>query len=461
MLVQFSVENFLSFKETAILSMVGYMPIKEYEEGEQTNIFHAPGDRIKLLKSGVLYGANGSGKSNVIAAMGFFKNFIENSSSKRQAEDKIDVLRFLLSSETQDKPSGFEIIFYLGNTRFRYGFEVDEEKVHGEWLFVLRPEARTEAKLFTREFQSISCSLKHFKEGRGLEHNTRSNALFLSTVAQLNGELANQLLKWFKNDLIILSGLDDEKLVGKTIEKIKQEAKFKRQLVHFFKTIRIGFEDIELVEEEDLLDSLLNIPENIPIEIQDVLKDLQDLQSKIKKMQSSKVESAAISINFLHKKFDAAQNVVDLVILDFGLQSKGTQKLFNIFGWLFDAIERGKTLVIDELDSSLHTLLTMELIQFFHSEANKQAQLIFTSHDTNLLRKEIFRRDQIWFAEKNNLGASTLYSLVEYKINQATVRNDASFEKDYLLGKYGAIPFLGDLKQFKRDFLYEQKREEV
>jgi AAA15 family ATPase/GTPase len=277
----------------------------------------------------------------------------------------------------------------------------------------------------------------------------------------LNGELANQLLKWFKNDLIILSGLDDEKLVGKTIEKIKQEAKFKRQLVHFFKTIRIGFEDIELVEEEDLLDSLLNIPENIPIEIQDVLKDLQDLQSKIKKMQSSKVESAAISINFLHKKFDAAQNVVDLVILDFGLQSKGTQKLFNIFGWLFDAIERGKTLVIDELDSSLHTLLTMELIQFFHSEANKQAQLIFTSHDTNLLRKEIFRRDQIWFAEKNNLGASTLYSLVEYKINQATVRNDASFEKDYLLGKYGAIPFLGDLKQFKRDFLYEQKREEV
>jgi uncharacterized protein len=453
MFVQFSVSNFLSFKDAATLSMVGYTPIKEHESD---NVCYDPNEKIKLLKSGVLYGANGSGKSNVIAAMGFFRNFILTSSNERQANDEIKVLRFLLSSDTDDKPSSFEMIFFIGDIRFRFGFEVDKEKVHAEWLFALKPDSRTETQLFTREFQSISSSLKHFKEGKGLGDKTRANALFLSTVAQLNGEIANQLLSWFKTDFRIISGLEDESLAGYTIEKIKNEPKFKSQLVEFFKNIRIGFEDIELVEEDKLFESLFSFPKNMPIEMQEVLRDLKSIQDRMRQIQHAKVESKSISINFSHKKFDAAGDFLEMVILDFELQSKGTQKLFNIFGLLIDSIEHGKTLIVDELDSRLHTLLTIEIVNLFHSKANKKAQLIFTSHDTNLLRKDIFRRDQIWFTEKNILGATDLYSLVEYKINQATVRNDASFEKDYLLGKYGAIPFLGDIKKFKLDFLDEQ-----
>lgn len=459
MLVQFSVENFLSFKDTATFSMVGYAPIKEHESHESScNIMYDPTQKNKLLKSGVLYGANGSGKSNLLSAMSFFKKFILSSSNERQAGDEIKVLRFLLSSETDQEPSSFEMIFYVENVRYRYGFEADKSKIHSEWLFVLNPEVSVkEIKLYTREFQTVSSSRQHFKEGKGIEDKTRPNALFLSTVAQLNGEIATKILTWFKTDFRTVSGLEDENLVGFTIEKMKNEPKFRNQLVEFFKNIRIGFEDVEIVEEDRLLESLFHFPQEMPAEMQEVLKDLKNLQDRMKQLQGSKVESKSISINFMHKKFDPNEDFLELVVLDFGLQSKGTQKLFNIFGVLIDTIENGKVLVIDELDAQLHTLLTLELIKFFHSRANKKAQLIFASHDTNLLRKDIFRRDQIWFTEKNKIGATDLYSLVEYKINQATVRNDASFEKDYLLGKYGAIPFLGDINRFKNEFLDGQE----
>jgi len=462
MLVQFNIENFLSFKDSATFSMVGYPPIKEHENDEYLcSVFYDPTEKIKLLKSAVLYGANGSGKSNLLSAIRFFRTFILTSSNEKQADDEIKVLRFLLSTETDNKPSSFEMIFYVGDTRFRFGFEADKQKVHSEWLFSLKNESSAkETKLFTREFQNIKLNRQFFKEGKGLEDKTRPNALFLSTVAQLNGEIATRIIQFFRKNIRVISGLEDESYAGFTIEKCKNEPKFKTQLVEFFKNIRIGSEDIEIIEEDKLFESLFNFPKNMPPELQEVLVDLKSLQKRVKSIQSTKVESKSVTINFLHKKFDDTENFLELVILDFGLQSKGTQKLFNIFGILIDSIENGKLLVVDELDSRLHTLLTMELIKFFHSKINKKAQLIFASHDTNLLRRDLFRRDQIWFTEKNNIGSTDLYSLVEYKVNQAAVRNDASFEKDYLLGKYGAIPFLGDIQKFKTDFLNEQQEQE-
>jgi AAA15 family ATPase/GTPase len=441
--------------------MVGANPIKEHEGIEKlSNVFYDPTEKMKLLKSAVLYGANGSGKSNLLSAMNFFNKFILTSSNEKQAGDEIKIVSFLLSSQTDSEPSSFEMIFYLENTRFRYGFQVDKEKVHTEWLFGFDESTmKTERKLFTREFQEITINNKSFKEGKGLENNTRSNALFLSTVAQLNGEIATKLLVWFKNNFNVISGLDDAQYANFTVEKCQKEPKFKVQLLDFFKNIKIGFEDFEIIEENQLLENLFNLPTHIPNELQDFFKALKNLQEKMRNLQNTKIEGKSITINFLHKKFDESGNFMELVALDFGLQSKGTQKLFNIFGVLMDAIENNKIVAIDELDSRLHTLLTMELIKFFHTKGNKNAQLIFASHDTNLLRKDIFRRDQIWFTEKSDFGATDLYSLVEYKINQATVRNDASFEKDYLLGKYGAIPFLGNIQQFKNDFLYAQEQE--
>lgn len=146
--------------------------------------------------------------------------------------------------------------------------------------------------------------------------------------------------------------------------------------------------------------------------------------------------------------------------LNFKFESLGTTKLFALLGPFFDTIQNGGVLIIDEFGTSLHTQLSVELLKLFYSTMNVLgAQLIITTHDTNLLRKDLLRRDQIWFAEKSSEGVSDLYSLVEYKINQAnSVRNDASFSKDYLLGRYGAIPYFGNIDKFIKE--YGSKKEE-
>ena len=442
MFVQFKTGNFLSFKDIATFSMVGYAPIKEHEtEDTLCSVFSDPTGKIKLLKSSVLYGANGSGKSNLLSAMDFFRHFILTSSNAQQATDEIDVLRFLLSTQTDNTPSFFEMIFIINETRYRFGFETDTKKIHSEWLFSLKNEASAkETKLFTRQFQDIKYNRQFFKEGKGLDNKTRSNALFLSTVAQLNGDIANQILIWFKTNFTIISGLEDT-TTSYTISKFQKEDNFKKIVIEFFKSLQIGFDTIE-IKEKDISDS------------KTLLKAF--LQgTEIEGVKNGFSKEQELSIHTLHKKFNTRDEFVKYESMPFDLESKGTKKIFSLLGPLINTIQNGKILIVDELDTRLHTLLTLELIKLFHSKINKKAQLIFVSHDTNLLLKDNFRRDQIWIAEKDKIGATDLYSLVEYKVNQATVRNDASFEKDYLLGKYGAIPFLGDIQKFIIDFLNE------
>ncbi len=458
MLVEFKVGNFLSIKDPVTLSMVGYSPLKEHENiNESCNIFQDPSGKNKMLKSAILYGANGSGKSNFLTAMQFVKQFILTSSNDRQASDSIDVLPFKFSTQTENQPSLFEIIFHINDARYRYGFEADREKVHYEWLFELKnkPSAK-ETRLFTREFQDIKPNSRSFKEAKGIKNNTRPNALFLSTVAQLNGALSTEILSWFKTDFNVISGLEDT-TTEYTISKFLKDKEFKNLVIDFFKTIQIGFDGIEVIEDNKAIEESI---QNIPTEISDEVTDLLNAFMRLREKTKDKDEDPKhVTINTLHKIFNSKNKPQGLASLDFNLQSKGTIKIFSLLGPVIDTVQNGKTLIIDEFDSRLHTLLTTEIIaNFFHSKMNSNAQLIIASHNTNLLKKEIFRRDQIWFTEKDEFGATDLYSLVEYKINQSLVRNDASFEKDYLLGKYGAIPFLGNLKQFIKDYLNEQKK---
>ena len=457
MLVEFSVKNFLSFNESMTFSMVGSKPVKELEEDKDiSNIFYDPSEKNKILRSAVIYGANGSGKSNLFNAMGFVRRFIQISANDSQATDEIKVLSFLLNESNNEIPSSFEIILYIENIMYRYGFEADKEKIHSEWLFrLLNEPSAKETQLFMREFQTISPNSRSFKEGKGIEDKTRPNALFLSVAAQFNGEISKSLLNWFKNDFNIISGLENT-TTSYTVSKYRKDEIFRNNLIEFFKLTDIGIQDI-IVEEQDLntQDEESNDLADTPTQFKDALTNLINIGKKIKNVEAKK-----ISISTLHKKFGNDKSFLGNTALDFSLESKGTQKLFSLLGPWLDTLENGKILIVDELDSRLHPLLTMELVKLFHSKLNKKnAQLVFASHDTNLLRKDIFRRDQIWFAEKDEFGATDLYSLVEYKINQATaVRNDASFEKDYLLGKYGGIPFFGDIQNFLNEFIYEQEQ---
>jgi AAA15 family ATPase/GTPase len=421
MLLEFSVGNYLSFKTKTTLSLFA-TPIKEHVN---TNIFST--ERYDLLKGAVLYGANASGKSNFIKSMSVMCRLVLQSFEKSSA-DELDIVPFLLNTTTENKPSFFEAVFLIDNIRYRYGFEVDNRTIHAEWLF--EAQKQTEKPLFIREKDGIEVMPRAFQEGRDLEERTRDNALFLAVADQFNGKTAKKIIKWF-NNFITISGLSHEGYKGVTFGMLENK-QTQHTLLDFYKKLDLGFEDISISRKP--FD-----PKEFPADMfEGLMKQLiTDLEGTLK-----------IDIKTIHTKYDAKDKPVAKVEFDMRSQeSSGTNKLFNISGPVFDVLNDGGVLVVDELDASLHPLLTLTITRLFNSkEFNRNnAQLIFATHDTNLLNYGNYRRDQIYFVEKNKYGASEMYSLVEYKEEGKTIRKDRSFEKDYIEGRYGAIPFIGNL----------------
>lgn len=391
MLVEFTVGNHLSFKDNKTLSLEA-APIKEFEK----NVFKI--GNYNLLKSAVIYGANSSGKSNLIKGLTTMQQIVIESAKKTSTE-KIDVTPFLLNLDSEKKPSYFEVLIMIGGYRYRYGFEVDENIVHTEWLF--RCKSKKELPLFYREKNKIEIT-KDFVEGKGLEERTRENALFLSVVDQFNGEISKEIMGWFGKQQI-LSGIKHEKGRFLTLAFFEQDS-LKQQVHDFLNHFNLGFKDFEIISDH---------------------------------MSTSKVKT-------LHNKYNAEKEVIGSHSFDLNLQeSSGTNKLFDFAGDILFGLLTGTVTIIDELDAKLHPLLTMAIVKLFNSESRNErnAQLIFATHDTNLLNYGEFRRDQIYFTEKNEYEETDLYSLVEYKDK---IRNDRNYEKDYIQGRYGAIPFIGN-----------------
>lgn len=420
MLVEFSVSNFLSFKNKVTFSMVGANSVKELKE---THLFKDPLERLSLLKTAAVYGANGSGKSNLFNAIRFMKNFTLNSFRDALLNEdmgkNINITKYLLDEESEKYPSFFEITFYLANIRYRYGFEVDEKIVHKEWLFAVKN--KQEVRLFNREGKVFKHSDVNFKEGKNIEKgNIRDNVLVLSLLAHTTEAISKKIVDWFNDTLKQISGLYDTSHEYYTIQKIKDDEDFRDWVIQFIKFLDI----IEITTESQSSQSsiIVNNPKNLVPE------------SRIDKLLT------------WHEKKNKDGKYIDKVAFDFKLlESDGTKKLIYFLGPLYDVLKNGKILVVDEFDARFHTLLSLKIIDFFHYSNFNNAQLIVISHDTNLLKKEIFRRDQIWFAEKSNIGFTDIYSMVEYK--ELKIRNDASFEKNYLSGKYGAIPYFGNITE--------------
>jgi AAA15 family ATPase/GTPase len=428
MFIEFTVSNFRSFKDPTTLSMVA-AKIKARDQNINENNTIVINENLTLLTSSAIYGANASGKSNLIKAMSFMKKLVLTSSKESLVNEPIRVNPFRLSTATESKPSLFQIIFLLDNTKYRYGFEANSKEIVSEWLFAASP--LKESRLFTRDELGIHVS-RNFKEGRGLENKTRANALFLSVSAQWNGEISKKILGWF-NNLKVISGLNDSSFKNFTIQQFEQ-GNLREGIINLVKSLDLAITDITSKKIED--DKVkMYFPENIPPAI---------FQAAIKDLESEKV-----LLQTEHKKFNEAGLPISNEYFNLRTEeSDGTEKLFYMSGPILDVLANGSILFIDEMEARLHPLITQKLICLFNSiDTNpKRAQIIFTTHDTNLLSNKIFRRDQIWFIEKDRFGCSHLYSLSELK-----VRNDASFEKDYIEGRYGAIPFLGNIQTISID----------
>ncbi len=421
MLVEFSVGNFKSFKEVATFSMVAANLKSKNKQLDTDNVFKYK-NNMDLVKTAAIYGSNASGKSNFIRAFVFMRNFIINSSKETQATEYIEVENFKLCSSTENKESFFETIFVIDGIRYRYGFELDTRAIKAEWLY--RAKIR-ETKLFFRKKNEFDLS-GTFEEGKGLETKTRENALFLSVCAQWNGELAKLLLKWFKNCGVI-SGLNDIGYRPFT-ERQTEKPEYKDKILRFIKDFDFGISELK-IEKHSVT------PESFP----------KDFPKEIKRIILDTGGGEKTTIATTHKKYNEKNEHIGEVSFDLDQnESDGTKKAFAFSGPLIDVLEKGLVLFVDELDARFHPIITQAIIGMFHNKEinSKNAQLIFVTHDTNLLDNSFFRRDQVWFMEKNKYGATDLYSLVDFK-----VRNDASFEKDYISGKYGAIPFLGGFQR--------------
>jgi uncharacterized protein len=422
MLIEFSIGNYRSFKEKVTFSMVAANLVAKDKQLDANNVFTVDDD-LKLLKSAAIYGANASGKSNFAKALAFMMRFIASSSKDTQSTDAIPIEPFRLSTETDAKPSFFELAFIMAGVKYRYGFEVTKKQVISEWLFYT-PKIR-ETRLFERKVDTFQIS-KAF-DADGIQKRTRKNALFLSVSAQFNVEVAVKILSWLESTIFIVSGLRDVGLVDFTINCLSEKHEYKTNIIQMIKKLDLGIGDIQVKEQEFSMDHL---PSNMPDEMRE--------------MMARHAGEKTVSILVSHRKFDHDGQYSMMENFDLSQhESDGTQKIFALAGPLVDTLEEGKTLIIDEFDARLHPLISRAIVELFNDQETNpnNAQLIFMTHDTNLLSNQIFRRDQIWFAEKNRYGATDLYSLAEYKI-----RNDASFESDYIKGKYGAIPYIGDLK---------------
>lgn len=414
MLIDFSVDNFLSFRETSTLSMERITRLRE-EQRDKSNIFSVPETKSELLKSAVIYGANASGKSNLLAAMHFSVHFVCDSAHRYQIGDSIPVVPFLFSEDCKTKPSGFEFRFYLSGSLFRYGFQVTQKQVKSEWLY------RDEKMLFVRDEDKIEPS-DSFTEN-SLILKTRDNGLFLSTCAQFNEPIATKILMNFFYRINFLMGASPLGTLPISIEMYKKPV-LREKMLRLLHVAGTSIKDIHTEIDEEKVDE--NDPRREVFSHRDFGNDNLTLRT-LKKITTT------------HSVGDHSYE------LDFELESAGTQKMFSLSGPFLDTLAEGKILVVDELDANLHPILVKYLIGLFHQGNHNYAQLIFATHNANLLNSELFRRDQIWFTEKNHDEATEIYSLADYRLdNGGKVRQDASYEKDYLHGRYGAIPFLAN-----------------
>lgn len=421
MLLEFTVKNFRSIQEAQTLSMVA----NKDSLMQDTNCFDSGLQAIpKLLRSAVVYGANASGKSNLILAMVMMKDIVINSAVRIREGDKfVNVTPFLFDHENIGEATEFEIAFMDDGVRYQYGFAVNNTQILKEWLLVYK--ARKAQRWFERNYDHRTKTYEwyfgpHFYENQKhslWKESTRINALFLSSSVNLNSAQLRPIYNWFDTKLLVSTGGLSNPL-GFNVNLLKNPNN-KKRIIKFLQAADLNITNIELK-----------------------YKKVKSVELQLDFTGSStsgtfKEEEMPV-MNFYHKGVQDED-----VKLPFEHESHGTKKLAYYAEPILNALDQGSLLVIDELEAGLHPKMTQFVINLFYdNDLNKKnAQLIFSTHQTSLLDTKFLRRDQIWFMEKNDKDASVLYSLTDF-----SPRATENIEKGYLQGRFGGIPFLGALK---------------
>jgi len=412
MLLSFRFANFRSFREEQELSLVAG-PFTDHPEV----ILRSEGLRDGVLPVAAIYGANASGKTNVLRALQFMANAVRSSNKDWPPDGPAPVEPFALDQESKREPSRFVADFLVDGKRHQYGFALDSEAVLEEWHFAY-PTGKKQTWFSRKSGEPMSFGAKMPGENRTIESLTRPNSLFLSAAAQNNHEALLPVYRWFSTSLSFVRG-NRSSLEAKTAELCDTD-EYRSAVTQLMTVADLGIADMT-VRQEKLPERILRIVgdafvstlkrEGVPLEFQEV----------------------RAQVELLHR--------VGSKTIPFALdeESDGTRAFFGLLGPIISALKDGGIVSIDELDASLHSLLAIQLIRLFsdHSRNPRAAQLIFNTHDTNLLSSGLLRRDQIWFTEKNNDASTHLYPLSDFK-----PRRNENLESGYLQGRYGAIPFI-------------------
>ena len=423
MLINFTFGNFRSFKDEKTLSM------EATSNSEHKESLISIGN-YNLLPVAVMYGANSSGKSNVIKAFSTFKYMILDS-IKNDRDSELDFDPFKLAENTQDSSMSFEMQFIIDDKTYRYGFESNEKEIIAEWLF--EKGKKKENFLFEVEDGEIEINKKHFSEANGFDNMFLGNKLFLPIVAQQSkkAKKSMNIMQWFKTNFNTISGINPQGYERFTLKMLGKRQVDYNNAIDFFKKLDLGFSDYKIEEHK----------------VAEIKKEAAQKGNKKMEEELSQIPDDAVMVNTFTQHTVRLKNGAKKVEFfnEDDMESEGTKKIISLSGPIFDTLKEGSVIIIDELDAKLHPFLTREIVKLFtRKETNpKGAQLIFATHDTNLLDLSILRRDEIWFTEKDENEASDLYSLAEFKQADGTkIRKDASLEKNYINGRYGAIPYI-------------------
>jgi hypothetical protein len=393
MLLRFGFSNFRSFRTEQELSLIAGA-INDRAE----TVFRPSGVDEGVLPVATIYGANASGKTNVVLALQFMRSVVINSHARWEPDKAIRLEPFAGES---DAPTTFSVDFLLDGIRYHYGFSLSPEAVLREWLYAY-PLGKKQTWFVRERNKPISFGAKLQGDNRTIERLTRPNSLFLSAAAQNNHEALSPVYRWFSGSLSFVVG--GRSITNQRARTLYRDAHLRQKSARLLSLADLGVTDLSVQKTE---------------EAKDVANALSSLVS--------------FKVQFLHRigsstlPFDASQ------------ESMGTIAFLSLLEPIIRALAVGGVVCVDELDRSLHPLLAIELIRQFSNIWNNpaSAQLIFNTHDTNLLSAGVLRRDQIWFTEKGQDGASQLYPLTDFK-----PRKQENLENGYLQGRYGAIPFL-------------------
>lgn len=400
---EFSFGNFRSFKDIQTLRMSAAKIKSKNKQLDIDNILTVS-DKTKLLKSKIIYGANASGKSNVINALNYFKTIVCFS---LKSDSVLSLLQsYIFSTETQDKPTFYQLIFFIDKKKYRYGFEASKEKIHSEWLYLT--DNIRETPIFIRDEQAIiDISKKHLDKGYEIAQMKNKlfteKVLFLSLIVTFGDALAEKLIEAIQS-ICVFSNEDQKFYDGFVNEQLKEEAR-RESIVSLLKHADTGIDDLFV--------------QNLKIKDQD-----EDIRISTHSVYNENLEKTENTIRCI---FDHSE-------------SDGTKQMLYLGAIMLDALKQGHPVIVDEFGSQLHPLLTKHLFSLFNRQANNQSQIIAATHTADLMSSNLLRKDQIDFVEKDKYGRSYLYTLVEMK----GIRNTASFVADYFKGKYGGIPFLGN-----------------